>query len=62
MLGFQAISEVEMLSAVVITVKAVEVVCDCTEEFVVLGAGGTPEVAVKLTIVSEMAGVVSLLS
>lgn len=49
----------EALSEVVGSVMVGDV-CDCTKAFVVPEPEGIPEVAVKLTVVSEMAGVVSL--
>lgn len=58
MLGLQVISEVETLSGVVGNVR-VGYVCDC-RECVVPETEGIPEVAVELTIVSEIAGVVLL--
>lgn len=58
-LDFKVISEVEALFEVVGSVMVGDV-CDCTKAGVVPETEGIPEVAVKLTVVSEMAGVVSL--
>lgn len=60
MLGFEVISEVDTFAGVVNTVVATAV-CDWTEEFVVSGTGVLLEVDVKLSGVSEMNDVVSLL-
>lgn len=60
MLGFKVISEVEKFAGVLDNEMATEV-GDRTEEFVVPETGITPEVDVKLTVVSEMIVVVSLL-
>lgn len=54
-------SEVEILSEVVDSMTVGEV-CGCEKVYGVPEPEGIPEVAVKLTVVSEMAAVVLLLS
>lgn len=49
----------ETLSEVMGSVMAGDI-CDCTKACVVPEPEGIPDVAVKLTVVSEVAGVVSL--